>query len=286
MHAYWWRPWRSPDEAWGQLRTNAAAWARVTAAGRRRPTNFGDEFAPAVLAALTGQRVRWTPIDDAEVVGLGSLGNRYLLGTRRARLFGTGLREAPPPGTTLPAERVLGLRGAASAAALGLPAALGIGDPGLVVRELVSPRRTPRREPVLIPHFSAFASPRTRALLRGCAADGCTVMPPNRPWREVATAVRDASAVISSSLHGIVFADSFGVPAIWTRMPGTIEPDLKYHDHDSAFGLRARATEFGPNETADGFMRTNLHAAEVRSIYVAEQLDNRLGRLYALARSL
>lgn len=47
--------------------------------------------------------------------------------------------------------------------------------------------------------------------------------------------------VLSSSLHGIVFAEAFGVPARWLELPGSkkSEKGFKYHDYYS--GTRGRA---------------------------------------------
>ena len=47
--------------------------------------------------------------------------------------------------------------------------------------------------------------------------------------------------VLSSSLHGIVFAEAFGVPARWVELPGSkkSEKGFKYHDYYS--GTRGRA---------------------------------------------
>ena len=41
--------------------------------------------------------------------------------------------------------------------------------------------------------------------------------------------IAQANLVISSSLHGIVIAESYGVPA--RRLVSAVEPDLKYHDY-------------------------------------------------------
>jgi hypothetical protein len=53
--------------------------------------------------------------------------------------------------------------------------------------------------------------------------------------RQVAQQICDCGLVISSSLHGLVFADAFGVPAAWlhhnTSLPSAEEGVLKYIDY-------------------------------------------------------
>jgi pyruvyltransferase len=48
--------------------------------------------------------------------------------------------------------------------------------------------------------------------------------------------------VVSSSLHGLVFADAFGIPATWFRNasgPAAEEGLLKYRDHYASTGRMA-----------------------------------------------
>jgi hypothetical protein len=60
-----------------------------------------------------------------------------------------------------------------------------------------------------------------------------------RVIREIAA----SGVVISTSLHGLVIADAYGIPAVWT----TLEPPLgggafKFHDYESV--ITPRATRF------------------------------------------
>ncbi|MBY0233675.1 MAG: polysaccharide pyruvyl transferase family protein, partial [Burkholderiaceae bacterium] len=60
---------------------------------------------------------------------------------------------------------------------------------------------------VVIPHFAALGDHGARHLLDRCRAQGWTVVLPNRPPVEVASVISGADLVVTSSLHGLVFAD-------------------------------------------------------------------------------
>lgn len=50
------------------------------------------------------------------------------------------------------------------------------------------------------------------------------------PWEEIFEKITDAKFVISSSLHGIIVAEAFGIPAKWLRVTQNEHP-IKYYDY-------------------------------------------------------
>lgn len=52
------------------------------------------------------------------------------------------------------------------------------------------------------------------------------------PWREVVRQIKSCKRIISSSLHGLVIAEAYGIPAEWTRYSNRIiGGDFKFHDY-------------------------------------------------------
>ena len=68
--------------------------------------------------------------------------------------------------------------------------------------------------------------PEPRRNLRQCK----NVVYPTQPWYEVIEKILDSKFVISSSLHGIIIAEAFGIPARLLKITDK-EPLFKYADY-------------------------------------------------------
>lgn len=108
------------------------------------------------------------------------------------------------------------------------------GDPGLLVPRLFPDlRRVPVRNRVgLVPHLQDITS------LSAEGADLFVIRPDREPL-QVIQDILSCEKVISSSLHGLVIAEVFGIEARWLHTGGK-EPALKFHDYHESTGRRVR----------------------------------------------
>jgi len=99
------------------------------------------------------------------------------------------------------------------------------GDPALLLPYLFpefQKKDNPSYEYLIIPHYSDVKMfPKS---------EYSNVVYPTEPWNEVIEKILDSKFVISSSLHGIIVAEAFGVPARWLRVSKG-EPLFKFHDY-------------------------------------------------------
>ena len=75
---------------------------------------------------------------------------------------------------------------------------------------------------IVIPHFyerSWFSK-----------TDGEHIVLPTEPWNEVIEKILDSEFVISGSLHGLIIAEAYGIPARYMRLSDR-EPLFKYLDY-------------------------------------------------------
>ncbi|TJW12665.1 MAG: polysaccharide pyruvyl transferase family protein [Mesorhizobium sp.] len=105
------------------------------------------------------------------------------------------------------------------------------GDPGILVAELLGarfPKSAERKTPVaFVPNLHDLPK-----------MDGWeNVISPLDPWATVVRRISQASLVISTSLHGLVVADAFGVPCTYLRLSEE-ENTLKYEDYVLGVGRR------------------------------------------------
>ncbi|WP_287178384.1 polysaccharide pyruvyl transferase family protein [Mesorhizobium sp.] len=106
------------------------------------------------------------------------------------------------------------------------------GDPGILVADLLGsrfPKPVERKTPVaFVPNLHDLPK------MEGWE----NVVSPLDYWASVVRRISEASHVISSSLHGLVIADAFGIPCTYLRLSEE-ENTLKYEDYVLGVG-RAR----------------------------------------------
>ena len=206
----------------GDLRVSAFWWR-----GRK---NWGDELTPLLLKRFSHVDVVWAEHDKADIACVGSiLGNLIkpeftgvILGS--GKLFKNGV--VPPKAT------ILALRGPLTAR--GIRGNYVCGDPGLLADELVTVD-TKLHDLGIVAHWSdtTLATDARFAKYKPFIVD--TKAPPLDVIRQIGACRK----IVSSSLHGLVIADAFGIPrrfeetAKWDKEGG----DFKIRDHNLAVGI-------------------------------------------------
>jgi hypothetical protein len=190
--------------------------------------NFGDDMTPWLLPRYGVVPVHRRPV-EARLAGVGSV-LEFLPPDFEGAIWGSGLmHDAPYP---LPRAAVLAVRGHLTRERIGASDDVALGDPGILAARLV--RRPAQRWDVgLVPHghhrsHAPFLALAETAGLRVRVID---------VHRTAARTVREIAAcgtVVTTSLHGLVAADAYGIPALWT----TLEPslgggDFKFRDYES-----------------------------------------------------
>ena len=175
--------------------------------------NLGDAVSPLIVSHLSGRPVVHTA-DRArgKLVAVGSILNRARDGDV---VWGSGLisAESRPKGTRLLVTAVRGPRTAARLRGLGIDCPDIFGDPGCLLPRLYPrpPGTTPRHELGVIPHHrdQELVASRDPAIRLVDIMSG--------PEAFLA-ALWDCRRVVSSSLHGIIFAEAYGIPAHWLEL--------------------------------------------------------------------
>ena len=235
--------------------------------------NFGDELSALLLSHFTQLPVEWSSPGFADIVCVGSILHHLPPGWPGV-VAGSGLIK--DHSLDLRSATVLGVRGYETLRRLNIqPRYVTIGDPALLASELVS--ADPGRFKLgIVPQWTdtkLWPRERERAIRYGYA-DPILIDPRRHPnW--VLQLIGSCDKIVSSSLHGIIVADSFGVPrraerhALMDTDP--YETDFKWIDYGSSIG---QAVEFGKLQTPSleriYSLQHNLFEMfqEVRSLYV------------------
>ncbi len=245
--------------------------------GNRSDINFGDSISPRIVEQLSGKKVVYANIDACDVAAIGSILNKIVtrqwkrmlrLRLDKIRIWGTG---AFGPDDLLKGRSGLAIaavRGVLTRDALKLDATAALGDPGLLVDRLAGPADKKFRWGI-IPHVVD----RKLGIIHDMHKNtdhSCIIDLADPDILGVAKKIRSCDFIISSSLHGLITADAFGIPNVWMRVSGNIfGGDWKFLDYFSTVD-RTETAPLYPAETA-----LNLGSLEDTAARVARQTVER-----------
>lgn len=189
--------------------------------------NWGDDLNPWLFNKLTRRLPIYCPHQDVpRLLMAGSILERS--GPHDA-CWGTGFisefQEKPP---TLKIAHAL--RGPLSRDVLlrnGIEAASIYGDPGLLASDWVPCSNIKKFSRGVIPHYVDHDQ---GSLL--CKEINANLISVSLGIEEFVLRISEADIIFSSSLHGIICAESLGIPAVWVRFSDNlIGGDFKFHDY-------------------------------------------------------
>lgn len=198
-------------------------WCRTCGRGR----NFGDQLGPLLLARY-GYAPRWAPLPRARLVTVGSVLSKVPDGWTGA-ILGTGFIAAGIR-RRIPDATVHAVRGALTRDACGLPRSTLLGDPGILVGDLVADLRLTGESAAVVPHYVD-----ADIVARHPDARRISILSGPGPFL---AAIARSSVVYTSSLHALITADALGVPQILELHPRVKGGLHKFTDYASAFGDR------------------------------------------------
>jgi pyruvyltransferase len=212
---YWWRP--APPL------TNRA--------------NFGDELGPYLVEALFGLRTVWAESSACEIAAAGSIIEIMLSSKKKNRpvLWGSGMFYESSGAIAAEEFEVTAVRGHLTKARIkDVDSQVALGDPGLLAQVLVG--ATPRKKHLLglVPHFLDADLPAVTQLQTW---PGVTVIDVTEPAPKVVREIAQCHYVLSSSLHGLIVADSVGTPNAYLALSNDtrIGGPNKFLDYYSVF---------------------------------------------------
>ena len=203
--------------------------------------NFGDRFMGDLVYRLFGYRCEWASLLECDLIGAGSILDQPGLADRQQtiQVWGSGFIK---PESNGPNRAVFHLvRGALSRSRL--PSAfhnIPLGDPGLLAN-LIYERAQPSGKIGVVPHYVDKES----AIIQGMKQDGrFVVLDVADPPSDIARGIASSSLILSSSLHGLIFADSFGVPnAHIILSDGVMGGTYKFRDYFSSVNRTYEAAD-------------------------------------------
>jgi pyruvyltransferase len=223
--------------------------------------NVGDRISASIVEHVAGQPVITMPRERCSRPNLVGIGSIMSWSDDKSMLWGCG---ALDPSHPLQApDRVLAVRGKLSADLLrrnGIPCPDVYGDPAVFLPEIYGANTNVSSDIGFVPHGRDRVSDFTER----CRREGFRILDVGTDPEEFVTQLTACARIISSSLHGIIIAHTFGIPAAWialSEMHGAgVNTDFKFYDYYSSVGI------------SQGEIRPETQASSLESIVRSCQL--------------
>lgn len=216
-------------------------------------TNFGDALSPTVVQMLSGK----TPVPLSRIPGWFVKDHYSVVGSvlqfpasSRTEVWGSGFisKDARFPIKPRSVHAVRGPLTRARCLAQGIDCPEVYGDPAVFLFDKIAasmPRRSPSFKVALVPHYADQSHPIIQAL---CERDDVKFINVRWPVEEIATALWDCQVVVSSSLHGLIFADALGIPSRWLGVSDiVVRGGFKFQDYFQSIA-RSEAAPIGVDD--------------------------------------
>ena len=195
--------------------------------------NLGDSMVPWLIREVSGCHLPYSNPLSAFGPHLLSIGSILRYATSDCYVWGTGFMQTKDRVKSSPQE-VSAVRGPLSANklhSLGIPSPQVYGDPALLTSRLINIKPNPVPNRVgLIPHYADWdlLSGKDLALEKHYTLIDIRTSDIYRFVREILR----CELIVSTSLHGLIIADSYRIPTVWCKVSNNVAGDgFKFHDY-------------------------------------------------------
>lgn len=193
--------------------------------------NFGDDLSHVIVEKILGRPVAFRSFNSNRKLLLAA-GSILHYAREGDVIWGSGFRENPMNENRFKNLDIRAVRGPLTREFLlkkGIKCPTVYGDPAVLMSTLFPEykRKEPIYDYIIIPNMGEIAYFKSYK----------NVVLPTLPWREIVKKMMESRLVISSSLHGIIVAESYGVPTRLLKMTW-LESILKYQDYYESTGRK------------------------------------------------
>lgn len=202
----------------------------------KKKPNFGDELSPTICKMLSGQEVEYAEnFESCDILAIGSILEHIKNPLFKGYIWGSGFISRDSAVEPLSNAVFKAVRGRLTAEKLSLGNNAILGDPGLLAHMLsTSTRQT--TELGFIPHFVDNRNKKITWIASN--SDNMKLIDIQAGIESVIKEVSDCRYIVASCLHGLILADSLGIPNAWMQLSDkVIGKGFKFMDYYSAYGI-------------------------------------------------
>ena len=190
--------------------------------------------------------------ETANLIGIGSVLG-WIPENFSGMIFGSGLMR--PEKKSFPYAKILSVRGEFTRQCLGLPVDIPLGDPGIISDSLIDIRLEKKYVLGLIPHFENKDDEIVKKILKKYPNDLLLIDVERQPI-EVLKDIDSCQFIASSSLHGLIVADSLGIPNVWLLITKQVGGGMfKFEDYGTALNQNIKPYVLTGDESLSDILR-------------------------------
>ncbi len=222
--------------------------------------NFGDKLGPVLLNKIFKIQYTYADIEDCDIITIGSILNfvndveNILQIDHPIHVWGSGLIE-PVNGPFVQNLNYSAVRGHLTADLLNIRN-VQLGDPGLLCSLVYKKSHNTRKKICIIPHHEEIDLPFFKSIQDN---EHLTVVSPLAEPDDIVPVIASSSLVLSSSLHGLIVADSFSIPNARLHASDRLKGgDFKFNDYYSALSKHPLQFEVSNNKDLEKIIKQTI----------------------------
>ena len=188
--------------------------------------NVGNTLTPIIVEHFTDYKlIHVSAEEQRKLIAIGST----MTSMRTSdTIWGTGIMRNTDKFPHVADCRFLAVRGKLTEKILDMNVGV-YGDPALLLSRMYSPSNTKKYKLGIIPHYIEQDEPIFKELAK---KDNSKVINTFLNWKTFIDEVVSCEEIISSSLHGIIIAEAYGIPATWIKPTDKVAGNgFKFRDY-------------------------------------------------------
>jgi hypothetical protein len=204
-------------------------------------SNFGDTSVPYMLGKLEIPYIFSHHTVEKKILMTGSI---LGVGSRKDTIvWGSGvIQDNIKPLTNCHYRAVRGPRTLEKVKNVGVDVSnIVLGDPAMLLPKIYQPSQEKKYKLGIIPHMVDYDYVRKHVMNNPDKFPNTVVIDVNTNTKQIENfinIVNQCEKIVATSLHGIICAHAYGIPAKWMKVSEKLAgDDIKFHDHFESVGL-------------------------------------------------
>jgi len=197
--------------------------------------NYGDLISKYLYRKITGVKPQWyNPLKLSTAHNFLAVGSVLNFANSKSIIWGSGIINTEHEVSNCDFRAVRGPATRRRLLELGYECPEIYGDPSILLPEFYSPTIKRKYDIGIIPHFYDF-----KIALEAVKNPNVKIIKLlTNDVEKTTKEILSCNKIISSSLHGIIVAHAYGIPAVWVRFSNKLKGDgIKFQDYFSSVGI-------------------------------------------------